>query len=114
MRQCRITYFAIAALLLASAGPSSAQSIGYSQALGELGASCGKDIEKFCKTTNLGGGRMTQCLEQTGQHFGELQGERHRDGGVAGDTGAGTRRVMRICDADIRRFCPAWRRATAT
>jgi len=60
----RIT-FAVAALLLsAAAGPSNAQGIGYAQALDRLAVSCGKDIDRLCKKATLGGGRVTQCLDQ--------------------------------------------------
>src|SRR3954471_24990136 len=64
MRRLAIACLAVAALLPALAKPSSAESIGYAQALDRLGVSCGKDIDKLCKRTNLGGGRVTQCLEQ--------------------------------------------------
>ena len=107
MSQLKITCLAIAALfLLTSARPSSAQSIGYAQALNRLGTSCGKDIEKFCKKTNLGGGRVTQCLNQ------------NRDGVSSGCKASITEltvllatrvqaraAVLRVCDVDIKRLC---------
>src|SRR5262249_36932243 len=55
---------AIALSLCAATHSSSAQSIGYADALGVLGKNCGRDIDKFCKKVNLGGGRMLQCLGQ--------------------------------------------------
>jgi len=51
-------------LLTGSAIPTSAQTIGYSEALGALGRNCGRDLDKFCSKVNLGGGRMADCLEQ--------------------------------------------------
>ena len=44
--------------LCAGAGRSDAQTFGYADAISQLATSCSKDIEKFCKKTNLGGGRM--------------------------------------------------------
>ena len=52
------------ALVMTSTYPARAQTIGYSEALGELGRSCGKDLDKFCSGLNLGGGRIADCLEQ--------------------------------------------------
>jgi outer membrane protein OmpA-like peptidoglycan-associated protein len=51
-------------LFVASAHSASAQTIGYSEAMGALGRSCGKDLDKFCSKVNLGGGRAADCLEQ--------------------------------------------------
>jgi len=41
-----------------------AQTIGYAEAVGRFGESCGADIVKYYKTANLGGGRVQQCVEQ--------------------------------------------------
>ena len=65
MNSLTITCLAVAALLLpGSLNSSRAQSIGYAQAIDRLGTSRGKDIEKFCKKANLGGGRVTQYPDQ--------------------------------------------------
>ena len=66
MNSLTITCLAVAALLLpGSLNSSRAQGIGYAQAIDRLGTSRGKDIEKFCKKANLGGGRVTQYPDQS-------------------------------------------------
>jgi outer membrane protein OmpA-like peptidoglycan-associated protein len=105
--EMKINCFAlVAVVLLVSAAPSSAQSIGYAGALGQLAASCGSDIGKFCKTVNLGGGRMTRCLEQNRAAISA----RCKASMAAMQTLLTTREqaraaVPQVCDADIRRVC---------
>lgn len=101
----RISYVAAAALLmLTSSQHVSAQSIGYAQALDRLGSSCGSDINKFCKTLNLGGGRVIQCLESAAISGGCRTS-------IAATKALLTTReqarnsVLRVCDSDIRRVC---------
>ena len=96
--------FAIAAILLwAAAGSASAQSIGYAQALDQLGATCGKDIDKFCKKVNLGGGRMTQCLGQNQAVSATCRASITAHADADRDQGAGPRRGA----AGLRRGHPA-------
>jgi OOP family OmpA-OmpF porin len=107
MSKLTIACLAVAALLLpASSEPSGAQSIGYAQAIGQLGASCGKDIDKLCKKTNLGGGRVTQCLDQNRAAVSSGCKASVTEMAVLLSTRAQARvAVLRVCDADIRRFC---------
>ena len=108
MNKLKMTCLAVAALLLpASAIPSNAQSIGYAQAIDRLGVSCGKDIEKLCKKANLGGGRMTQCLDQNRAAVSSNCKASVTEMTVLLTTRAQARAaVLRVCDVDIRRFCP--------
>ena len=107
MTGSNFTYLALAAsLLFACAERSSAQTIGYADAIGAFAASCSKDIDKFCKKTDLGGGRVQQCLDQN-------------QAGVSASCKttisalrvnlqkrtAARAAVMSVCDADIRKFC---------
>jgi len=107
MRNLNVKYFvAVTILLCALAGPASAQSIGYAQALDRLGASCGKDIQKFCNKVNLGGGRMTQCLGQNQAVSVTCKDSiAHMQALIAARAQARAA-VLRACDVDIRRFCP--------
>lgn len=92
--------------LACSAATAPAQTIGYAEALGALGASCGADIAKFCKTEPLGGGRVRQCL---------LQNRSSITAGCAGSIvaltsllekrAAARAAVPSVCDADIKRIC---------
>ena len=65
MTRTAFVFAAFAAwLLIATSNSASAQSIGFAGAIDKLAAQCGKDIDKFCKKVNLGGGRMMQCLDR--------------------------------------------------
>jgi len=93
-------------LLLASGGGLNAQSIGYAQALDRLGASCGKDIEKSCKKTNLGGGRTIHCLDQNRAAISATCQASITELQTLLATRAQARAaVPRVCDTDIRRLC---------
>jgi OmpA-OmpF porin, OOP family len=92
---------------IANADRANTQTIGYAEAVGQLGASCGADIDKLCKKANLGGGRIQQCLEQN-----QASVSPQCKSSVAAMTALLNKRavarasVARICDSDIRRFCP--------
>jgi outer membrane protein OmpA-like peptidoglycan-associated protein len=99
--------FAIgAAALLLCAPQTQAQSVGYYEAMGYVGAQCAKDIEKSCKGVPLGGGRMQQCLEskqaavsaQCKSSFAQVIALTNRR--------AHARATIRsICANDIKRLC---------
>ncbi len=106
MIKLTIACLAGAALLTASAGATSAQSIGYAQALDRLGASCGKDIEKLCKKANLGGGRVTQCLEQNLPAVsGGCKASLAELASLLVTRAQARAAVMGVCEADIGRLC---------
>ncbi len=44
------------------AAPAAAQTVGYADAIKILGASCGNDINKYCKNVNIGSNRIQECL----------------------------------------------------
>ena len=102
----RIT-FAVAALLLsAAAGPSNAQGIGYAQALDRLAVSCGKDIDRLCKKATLGGGRVTQCLDQNqGAVSANCKASLADMAALLINRAQARAAVMGVCSSDIRRFC---------
>jgi outer membrane protein OmpA-like peptidoglycan-associated protein len=108
MSRLKIDYFAaVAMVLLVSTGASSAQSIGYAQAIGRLGSSCSQDIGKHCKKVNLGGGRMTQCLDQNRATISATCKASITEMQAMLATRAQARAaVLRVCDVDIRRYCP--------
>jgi outer membrane protein OmpA-like peptidoglycan-associated protein len=102
----KLTYLAAAALLIATATPSNAQTVGYADALGRLGQTCGADIAKHCKTVNLGGGRMTQCLERNSAKISTGCKTSIANMKALLVTRSQARAsVMKVCDADIRRLC---------
>lgn len=82
-----------------------AQTMSFENAARTLLDSCGKDIQKYCRTVNLGSGRMRNCLLGTSSvsagcktAYAEVSiGIRKRaDARVA---------VRKLCDADARRLC---------
>ena len=66
-----------------------------------------KDIDKLCKKLNLGGGRITQCLEQNQASVSPACKATITSLKVLLNTRAQARTsVLRVCDVDIRRLCP--------
>jgi outer membrane protein OmpA-like peptidoglycan-associated protein len=90
----------------ASAIPARAQTIGYSEALGALGRSCGHDIDKFCSKVNLGGGKVADCLEQ---HWANVSPSCKSATTVVRDLivkrREARRAVPRVCERDRLQLC---------
>src|SRR5918993_2228131 len=103
----KLIYFrAIAALLIAPMQPSNAQSVSYAAALGRLGQTCGQDIARYCKHANLGGGRVTQCLEQNSAKVSAgCKTSAANMRALLATRSQARASVMKICDNDIRRLC---------
>jgi outer membrane protein OmpA-like peptidoglycan-associated protein len=96
-----------ATLLSAAVSPSRAQSIGYAQAIDRLAVSCGQDIAKHCKKVNLGGGRITQCLAQNSAAVsGNCKASIAAMQSMVATRAQARAAVLRVCDVDIRRYCP--------
>lgn len=94
------------ALLIEFGGVAGAQSIGYAQAIGYLGASCGNDIDKYCKKMNLGGGRITQCLDQNrGVVSPQCTSSIAQMQTLIANRARARASVLKICDLDLRRLC---------
>lgn len=51
-------------VLLTSTPTAFAQTVGFADAIKILAASCGKDIETYCKSATLANSGITQCLEK--------------------------------------------------
>jgi len=60
----RLIFAATAGFLLAAAPAAVAQTVGFAEAIKILAASCGKDVETYCKSATLANNGITQCLEQ--------------------------------------------------
>ncbi len=103
----KLAFFALAAaLVLTGARPSPAATIGYAEALGELAASCGRDINRFCSKANLGGGEVAACLES---HSSKVSSACKA---AAANTAALLRKrsqarasVQKVCELDRLKFC---------
>jgi hypothetical protein len=98
--------FLAAALLtlFLGAGPALAQTIGYAEAIDRLAVGCKADIDKFCKTQPLGGGRIQRCLEQA-QVSATCRTTIATVRDLLQRRAAARAAVPRACDADARRFC---------
>lgn len=108
MIQLKIGHIMFAAALLLFSVPSShAQTVGYADAMGQLGQSCGADIAKFCKTVNLGGGRMIQCLNQNSASVSPAcKASIAATSSLLSTRAAARAAVMKVCAPNIVRACP--------
>ena len=102
--------FAAAAATFILAGylteSSFAQTIGYADAIDQLGVSCSADINKLCKNESLGGGRVRQCLlRNQGKVSARCIGSVNALTSVLQKRAAARASVMRVCDVDIKRRC---------
>src|SRR4051794_12749245 len=96
---------AAAFMFSALGGTSSAQTIGYADAIGHVGTSCGRDVDKFCKKLNLGGGRISQCHEQNQAVSPSCKATVTSLKVLLATRAQARASVMRVCDVDIRRLC---------
>lgn len=62
MRQ--LIFALTAGVLLATTPSALAQTVGFADAIKILAASCGKDIETYCKSATLANNGIGQCLDQ--------------------------------------------------
>ncbi len=86
--------------------PTNAETIGYSEAIDLFAVGCGGDIAKFCKTANLGGGRIQQCLNSNKASVSPRCTGTIRDlESLIAKRAAARSAVLRVCDADIKRLC---------
>ncbi len=103
----RVTCLALAAsFLFASAQRSNAQTIGYAEALGELAVSCGKDIDKYCRRINLGGGQIAECLERNSANVSpRCKQSAFETAALLQKRAAARAAVIRVCELDRLKFC---------
>jgi outer membrane protein OmpA-like peptidoglycan-associated protein len=103
----RISVLAVALLLTGHlTEPSVAQTVGYADAIDQLGTSCGPDIATFCKNESLGGGRVRQCLlRNQGSVSARCVGSINALTSLLQKRAAARASVMQVCDVDIKRRC---------
>ena len=103
----KFALFAVAASLLSvGVERSNAQTVGFADAIAQLAVSCGNDIEKYCKTANLGGGRVQQCLDQNQASISPSCKTTMVNMNVQLQKRAAARAsVMKACERDILKFC---------
>ncbi|MEP9367745.1 cysteine rich repeat-containing protein [Xanthobacter sp. VNH20] len=96
-----------AALLAGSVGGAGAQTMSYADAAGMLAKSCGKDIQKFCPTVNLGGGALVDCMDK---NITKVNAQCKADYAAAeasiAKRQAAQVNIIKVCNADVARLCP--------
>jgi OOP family OmpA-OmpF porin len=96
----------VLSFLIGSASVATAQTIGYGDAISRFAAGCGQDIAKYCKTVNLGGGRIQQCLDQNQARVsGQCRTTIVELRSLLQKRAAARANVIQVCDIDIRRLC---------
>jgi hypothetical protein len=94
------------AFLVGGVERSSAQTMSYADAISQLAAACGKDLAKYCKGVELGGGRLKACLDANQARVSpQCQQTRVTVYESIGRRIAAQRDIGDICSADIGRLC---------
>ena len=100
------TGFALAGMVLAVvSSSSSAQTIGFADAVSQFANACKSDIAKYCKRVPLGGGRLGSCLAQNGKVSATCKTTIAALKGMVIKRADARASVMKVCDADIKRLC---------
>ncbi len=60
----RLIFAFTTGVLLLSTPAAFAQTVGFADAIKILAASCGKDIDKYCKSATLANNGITKCLDE--------------------------------------------------
>ncbi len=103
----RHTIFAAAAVaFLASTPAAFSQTVGFAEAIKILGASCGADIDKFCKSATLANNGIGQCLTQNQTQVSQkCNADRATVATLIQERLAAQAAVPKICDRDARQYC---------
>ncbi len=103
----RFVFLAYAmALALVGAQPSHSATVGYAEALGELAANCGADINRYCSKANLGGGEVAQCLERYSSNVSSAcKASAARTATLLQQRSRARASVSKVCELDRLRFC---------
>jgi OOP family OmpA-OmpF porin len=106
MRSTFVSLAAFALLFFVCAQPSTAQTIGYAEALGNIAQVCGKDINRFCRTENLGGGKVAECLER---HYDQVspacKTTAQQVGALLRQRAAARAAAPKVCERDRLQYC---------
>jgi hypothetical protein len=102
----RITLFLAAAFLAGGIGAAGAQTMSYADAISQLAAACGADLQKYCKGVELGGGRLKGCLDARSSVMSpRCQQTRDVVYASIARRAAAQRNIGDICEPDIERMC---------
>ena len=113
MRTMRIPILFLG-LSLAAFGAASAQTIGYAEAIRQLTAACGADIEKHCGEVRPGGGAIKACLaKNANQISGNCTQTFENVFALLEKRAAAQAAVPQLCRADAERLCSNFRQGNA-
>lgn len=92
--------------LIGMIGTSIAQTLSYADAIDQLAAACGKDVRKYCRGVELGGGHLKACLDANAVRMSApCQQARMVVYASIARRAAAQRNIGDICEADIERLC---------
>ena len=95
----------IACFLVVSVVPVSAQTIGYAEGIDRLARACGGDINKYCRTASLGGGRVQACLERSSGISANCRAATAEVRVLIQARAQARANVLKVCNADVRKWC---------
>lgn len=108
MKQASVVFalLLVMACFKAGSGAAIAETMSYAEAIDQLAAACGADVQKYCKGVELGGGRLKACLDG---HQNVLSPRCQQTRAVVyasiSRRVAAQRDIGDICGADIERLC---------
>ncbi|WP_150526331.1 hypothetical protein [Roseibium sediminis] len=97
----------LSALVWAGFAPAAnAQTVGFAEAIKILSSSCGKDIETYCKSANLGNNEIGSCLENNKSKVSDqCNVDRARVSALLEARFAAQAAVPKVCERDSRQYC---------
>jgi hypothetical protein len=101
----RLSVLLALAFLVCGIGKSTAQTMSYADAISQLAAACGKDVQRYCRGVELGP-RLKACLDtnQAGMSP-QCQQARAMVYASIARRAAAQRDIGEVCSADIGRLC---------
>lgn len=96
----------ITGISLTAAPAAMAQTVGFADAIKILAASCGKDIESYCKTATLANYGIGQCLEQNQSKISQkCNADRVVVASLIQERLAAQAEAPKICNRDAQQYC---------
>jgi hypothetical protein len=94
------------ALLLVAPSLASAQSVNFEQATTLLGASCGKDLDNYCRGVNLDAARLKECLSRNSDTISpQCKSDYPRAIGAIEQRVSARTGLMKLCNWEMNHLC---------
>ena len=92
--------------LIALPSQGSAESMNYEQATALLGASCGKDIDDYCRGVNLDTARLKECLIRNDDSISpQCKADYPRAVGAVEQRVTARVTLMKLCNWEMNHLC---------